>query len=77
MEGKTWGAPARDSAASQALILVTTHDPFGTFDQAVAMSDALPRSRIGVITRCGHTPMWERPEAFARMVAEFLKASGL
>jgi len=59
------------------LILVTTHDPFGTFDKAVAMSDALPRSRIGVIARCGHTPMWERPEAFARMVSEFLKASGL
>ena len=65
------------SLKAPSLILVTTHDPFGTFDQAVAMSDALPKSRIEVITRCGHTPMWERPAEFSRTVAGFLKASGL
>jgi len=75
----TPAVPARQYATPRApvLILVATHDPFGTFDQAVAMSDALPNSRIQVIARCGHTPMWEKPSDFARTVAEFLKTSGL
>ncbi len=60
-----------------ALIVVTTHDPFGTFDHAVAMSDALPVSRIQVLERCGHTPMWERPVEFVRMVTRFLADAGL
>lgn len=66
--------PAPQLAAMRApvLILVTTHDPFGTFDQATAMSDALPDSRIEVITRCGHSPMWEKPAEFARIVVAFL-----
>ncbi len=57
------------------LIIITTHDPFGTFDQATAISDALPKSRIEVITRCGHSPMWEKPAEFARIVAQFLQSS--
>ena len=71
--------PASQHAAVRVpvLILVTTHDPFGTFDQAVAMSDALLNSRIQVIAQCGHSPMWEKPSEFARTVAEFLTASGL
>ena len=55
------------------LILVSTHDPFGIFDHAAAMSDAFPNSRIEVITGCGHTPMWERPSVFAGKVMEFLR----
>lgn len=71
--------PAGQLASLRApvLILVTTHDPFGTFDNAVAMSDALPNSTIHVITRCGHSPMWEKPSEFAGAVAGFLKASGI
>ncbi len=69
--------PALQHAAVQApvLILVATHDPFGTFDHAIAMSDALPNSRVEIITHCGHSPMWERPVQFAGVVAEFLKSS--
>ncbi len=70
-------APQLAAVRAPVLILVTTHDPFGTFDQASAMSDALPNSRIQVLTRCGHSPMWEKPAAFAGTVAEFIKASGL
>ncbi|MEI6632649.1 MAG: alpha/beta hydrolase [Chlamydiota bacterium] len=71
--------PAPQLAAVRApiIILVSAHDPFGTFDQAVAMSDALPDSRIRVFTRCGHTPMWEKPQEFAGTVADFLKTAGL
>lgn len=59
------------------LILVTTHDPFGTFDQAVAISDSLPNSRIAVIERCGHSPMWEKPLEFVRIVTAFLRDAGV
>ena len=71
--------PVQQFAAVQApaLIVVATHDPFGAFDHAIAMSDALPNSRIAVIPRCGHTPMWERPSEFAAAITEFLKSSGL
>jgi pimeloyl-ACP methyl ester carboxylesterase len=70
-------APEHAPVRAPVLILLATHDPFGTFDQAVAMSDAFPNSRIQVITRSGHTPMWERPTDFAGTVAEFLKICGL
>ena len=68
--------PALQFTAVQApvLIITTTHDPFGTFDHAIAMSDAFPNSRIEVITRCGHSPMWEKPSEFAKAVVEFLKS---
>jgi|WetSurMetagenome_2_1015567.scaffolds.fasta_scaffold00126_17 pimeloyl-ACP methyl ester carboxylesterase len=59
------------------LILVATHDPFGTFDQAVSISDALPNSRVVVITRSGHSPMWEKPGEYVRTVAGFLESSGV
>jgi pimeloyl-ACP methyl ester carboxylesterase len=69
--------PQYAAVRAPVLILVTTHDPFGTFDQAVAMSDALPNRGIQVITRCGHSPMWEKPSEFARAVAVFLKTPDL
>jgi pimeloyl-ACP methyl ester carboxylesterase len=70
-------APQLAAVRAPVLILVSTHDPFGTFDQAVAMSDALSNSRIRIFTRCGHTPMWEKPLEFAGTVGDFLKTSGL
>lgn len=71
--------PAERLAAIQvpALIIVGTHDPYGTFDQAVALSDFLPKSRIMVIPRCGHSPMWEKPQEYVRILAGFLGDSGL
>ncbi len=67
-----------DLAAVRApvLIIVATHDPFGTFDQAVAMSDSFPVSRIAVIEHCGHNPMWERPAEFMQVLTSFLENSG-
>lgn len=59
------------------LIIVGTHDPFGTFDQAVALSDCIPGSRIAVIPRCGHSPMWEKPHEFVEIVAGFLRENAL
>jgi pimeloyl-ACP methyl ester carboxylesterase len=59
------------------LIVMGTHDPFGTFDHAVALSDAIPKSRIFVMSRCGHSPMWEKPIEFVKALTEFLGENGL
>jgi len=62
-------------AAIQAptLIIVGAHDPFGTFDQAVALSDCIPHSRIAVVSRCGHSPMWEKPQEYVGILTDFLR----
>lgn len=71
--------PPEECAAIKAptLIVVGTHDPYGTFDQAIAMSDAMPKSKIAVMARCGHSPMWEKPIEFVKLVTEFLGDNGL
>lgn len=71
--------PAEQFASFRApvLIIVTTHDPFGPFDHAVAMSDAFPNSAIQAISHCGHSPMWEKPSEFVGIVSEFLKKCSL
>jgi len=68
--------PRESLAAIQAptLIIVGTHDPFGTFDQAVALSDCIPKSRIAVMPRCGHSPMWEQPREYVEILSSFLRA---
>ena len=54
------------------LIIVGKHDPYGTFDQAVALSDCIPNSRIAVMPRCGHSPMWEKPQEYVGILTDFL-----
>jgi pimeloyl-ACP methyl ester carboxylesterase len=53
------------------LIVASTYD-IVPFKVAVALNDALPNSRLAVIGRSGHTPMWERPERFAEVLNDFL-----
>ncbi len=53
------------------LIVTSTHD-IVPFRVAVALSDAIPNSRLAVIGRSGHTPMWERPDRFAEVLNDFL-----
>jgi pimeloyl-ACP methyl ester carboxylesterase len=59
------------------LIVVGTRDPFGAFAEAVALSDAIRKSRVVVLARCGHSPMWEKPIEFVKVVTEFLNDNGL
>ncbi|MGB3071357.1 MAG: alpha/beta hydrolase [Ottowia sp.] len=40
--------------------------------QAIAVSDIVPDAEIALVARAGHTPMWERPEAWTTPVLEFL-----
>jgi pimeloyl-ACP methyl ester carboxylesterase len=39
---------------------------------AIAISDVVPDSELLMVPRTGHTPMWERPEAWAGPVVNFL-----
>lgn len=40
-----------------------------------ALADALPRGRFAHLPGCGHFPMLERPDAFARAVSAFLHSN--
>lgn len=68
--------PSKCLAAIQVptLIIVGTHDPYGTFDQAVALSDCIPNSRVAVMPRCGHSPMWEQPQEYVGILTDFLRS---
>jgi pimeloyl-ACP methyl ester carboxylesterase len=58
---------------SPALVISSSTDPIGTFAQAVALTDAMPGSELAVVERAGHTPMWERPDAWMKRVLPFLE----
>lgn len=53
------------------LIIASTHD-IVPFKVAVALTEAIPNSRLAVISRSGHTPMWERADRFAEVLNDFL-----
>jgi pimeloyl-ACP methyl ester carboxylesterase len=40
--------------------------------QAIAVSDVVPDAELVLVPRAGHSPMWERPDAWAQPVLEFL-----
>ncbi|MEM1045680.1 MAG: alpha/beta hydrolase [Pseudomonadota bacterium] len=52
-------------------VIASTHD-IVPFTVSVGLLDSLPKSSLSVMERSGHTPMWERPEAFASAVNDFL-----
>ncbi len=54
-----------------ALVVHAARDQFVGFEHAVALSDALPESRLLAIERCGHTTIWERPKRWAEEVFAF------
>ncbi len=58
---------------SPTLVISSSTDPIGTFSQAVALTDAIPGSELAVVERAGHTPMWERPDAWMKRVLPFLE----
>jgi pimeloyl-ACP methyl ester carboxylesterase len=54
------------------LAISSSADPIGTIAQAVALTDVIPSSELAVVERAGHSPMWERPEAWMQRVLPFL-----
>lgn len=41
-------------------------------NNAILISDTVPDSEILIVPRAGHSPMWERPEAWGGPVVDFL-----
>jgi pimeloyl-ACP methyl ester carboxylesterase len=59
------------------LIIIGSRGPFKAFDHAVALSDVMTKSRIVVMARCGHSPMWEKPIEFVKAITDFLGENGI
>jgi pimeloyl-ACP methyl ester carboxylesterase len=56
-----------------ALVVVGEEDELSPRSDAEAMAKAIPDVRLAVIERVGHLSAIEQPEAFNRVVAEFVK----
>jgi pimeloyl-ACP methyl ester carboxylesterase len=54
------------------LLVWGTEDRVTPRDVALRFLDGLPSATLRLVPGCGHAPMLERPEAFARALAEFL-----
>lgn len=55
-----------------ALILVGGDDQIVPLEEARAMKDALPNSRLEIIDTAGHLPIMEQPELYNRLVREYI-----
>jgi pimeloyl-ACP methyl ester carboxylesterase len=54
------------------LVAVGDGDPFFSVEEARALADLAPRGRLHVFEGCGHLPPLEQPDAFKRVLDEFL-----
>jgi pimeloyl-ACP methyl ester carboxylesterase len=50
------------------LIVNGVHDVFSTPEHVKAMTEAMPHATVTLIDAAGHTPMWEKPDAWADAV---------
>jgi pimeloyl-ACP methyl ester carboxylesterase len=55
-----------------ALLVWGTEDRVTPRDVAIRFLDGLPSATLRLVPDCGHAPMIERPDTFARTVEEFL-----
>ncbi|HKJ91522.1 MAG TPA: alpha/beta fold hydrolase, partial [Longimicrobiales bacterium] len=59
-----------------ALVVWGDGDRFFPVRHARRAVQHLPDARLAIIERAGHSPNWERPEAFASAVLDFLRPRG-
>src|SRR5262249_18731353 len=55
------------------LILWGQSDGLTPVVYAQAFQERIPGSRVTIMSRCGHMPMYEDPEGFVRAITSFLK----
>jgi 3-oxoadipate enol-lactonase len=74
-----WHAPELPPLDAVRCFVVTgDEDRYAPPDAAGAFARSLPvGTRLQVMEQCGHLPMLEHPDAFARLVAEHLTAGGV
>ena len=56
------------------LVVWGEHDSVIPLELGRQLGERLPGARFTVIPRAGHNPMWDAPEAFNRVVVDFLAA---
>ncbi|MBT2481705.1 alpha/beta fold hydrolase [Streptomyces sp. ISL-94] len=64
--------PVLDGAAEPCLVVVGADDVYTPVAEAEALHALMPHSVLAVIERAGHLPGVEQPEAFNRVLLEFL-----
>lgn len=64
--------PALAKIRARSLVVWGEHDPAVPLALGYRLASMLPGRALAVIRGAGHVPMWERPEAFNRVVAAFL-----
>jgi 2-hydroxy-6-oxonona-2,4-dienedioate hydrolase len=69
-----WDADWTGRIAAPTLIIWTSDDPTGTYDEGELLNGWIPGSTLVNIEDAGHWPQWERPGEFDRLHREFLIA---
>lgn len=57
------------------LLIWGREERFSTLEHALLFLRRIPRADLTILAGCGHWVQWERPEAFNRLVLEFLDAA--
>ncbi len=67
-----WKAEWTGRITAPTLIIWTSEDPTGTYEEGELLQRWIAGSRLINIDGAGHWPQWERPEEFERLHEEFL-----
>lgn len=54
------------------LIVWGRQDPIIPVAHGISAAQGIPHAKLHIFERCGHMPIWEYPQEFARVVNEFL-----
>jgi pimeloyl-ACP methyl ester carboxylesterase len=58
------------------LIVAGYHDEYYELDHTVAMARLIPGAELAILPNASHFALWQTPEAFNRVVLEFLNDDG-
>jgi pimeloyl-ACP methyl ester carboxylesterase len=73
MAARQDSTPLLGSISVPTLVVAGAEDAIIKADDARALARAIPGAAFEVIDEAGHLPSLERPDAFNRMLAEFLQ----
>jgi pimeloyl-ACP methyl ester carboxylesterase len=56
-------------------LVICGEEDFGFLKQSIAMSETIPNAQLAVIPGGGHSPQFEAPQAWWKVLREFLEAN--
>lgn len=68
-----WAEEWTSRIQAPTLIIWTSDDPTGTYEEGEMLAGWIPGSRLVNVDGAGHWPQWEVPETFDRLHLEFLE----